>query len=61
MEYNVDDFKHCMCVPLNETEEVMNSTDWNTMSPETCHLVSPINGGKYAQLHLHIFMQVHCW
>lgn len=36
MEYNVDDIKHCTCIPLNETEEVMNSTDWSNMTTETC-------------------------
>ncbi|XP_050700901.1 electrogenic sodium bicarbonate cotransporter 1-like isoform X5 [Eriocheir sinensis] len=37
METNVDVMKDCMCVPLNETEEVMNSTDWSNMTSETCY------------------------
>lgn len=36
METNVDMVKECMCVPLNETEEVMNTTDWSNMTTETC-------------------------
>ncbi|KAG0711584.1 Sodium-driven chloride bicarbonate exchanger [Chionoecetes opilio] len=39
MEYSVDEFKHCMCVPLNETEDVMNTTDWQNMTSETCTYV----------------------
>lgn len=36
METDVDAVKHCMCVPLNESEYVMNSTDWRNVSAETC-------------------------
>ncbi|KAK8747359.1 hypothetical protein OTU49_016774 [Cherax quadricarinatus] len=36
METSVDAYKFCECVPLNETEDVMNSTDWSNISKEEC-------------------------
>lgn len=36
METNVDANKSCICVPFNETEDVMESTDWGNMTSETC-------------------------
>lgn len=36
MEVNVDDVKACWCVPFNESEYEMNSTDWHNVSAETC-------------------------
>lgn len=36
METNVDFNKSCICVPFNETEDVMDSTDWSNMTSETC-------------------------
>ncbi|XP_069189487.1 electroneutral sodium bicarbonate exchanger 1 isoform X15 [Procambarus clarkii] len=36
METSVDTLKYCECVPLNETQEVMNSTDWSSIGEEDC-------------------------
>ncbi|XP_045135608.1 sodium-driven chloride bicarbonate exchanger-like isoform X3 [Portunus trituberculatus] len=36
MEISVDLNKSCICVPFNETEDVMESTDWSNMTSETC-------------------------
>nr|AJO70013.1 sodium bicarbonate cotransporter isoform NBC4 [Cherax destructor] len=36
METSVDAYKFCECVPHNETEDVMNSTDWSNISKEEC-------------------------
>ncbi|XP_069189446.1 electroneutral sodium bicarbonate exchanger 1-like isoform X14 [Procambarus clarkii] len=36
METSVDTLKYCECVPLNETQEVMNSTDWISIGEEDC-------------------------
>ncbi|XP_071539830.1 sodium-driven chloride bicarbonate exchanger isoform X19 [Panulirus ornatus] len=39
METQVDLPKYCECMPFNETEEVMNSTDWRNITKDDCEMV----------------------
>lgn len=38
----VDEIKSCYCVPLNDSEEVMNSRNWDNVTEEECNFVSCI-------------------